>query len=259
MTNATTKNTNASAKANAGNPGKPAELQVLPATIQAMTAKQLTAIAQSAIDADSALGLATATHGATYAACAASLRSGIDTGLTSNLAVKEYLARVNKFASVVADSFFKSYKGEDKAEVLKRKVEAIKKGVTRDNSKALWVSPKPELSQTEAATIAREKDAKRKEEERAVKAKLTALKKASPKMEEKELIKIAKADVKLESREVRESIKAVANDARILQQGCELMAAFSLRIKEQCEVDTGDVQARIAALIVAVQSITPKA
>jgi beta-glucosidase-like glycosyl hydrolase len=237
----------------------PAELQVLPVTIQAMTAKQLTVIAQSAIDADSALGLATSSHGATYAACAASLRSGIDTGLTSNLAVKEYLARVNNFATLVSTAFLKPYKGEDKSEVLKRKVEAIKKGVTRDNFKALWVSPKPELSQSEAATIAREKDAKRKEEERAVKAKIAALKKTMPKADEKELIKIAKADVKAESREMREESKASANDARILTQGCEMLAAFSLRISEQCEVDTDDVQAKIAALVIAIQAITPKA
>ena len=238
---------------------KPAELQVLPVTIQVMPVKQLTAIAQSAIDADNALGLATSSHGVTYAACAASLRAGIATGLTSNLAVKEYLSRVNKFASLVADSFLKPYKGEDKAEVLKRKVEAIKKGVSRDNAKALWVSPKPELSQTESATIAREKDAKRKEEERAVKAKIAVLKKASPKMEEKELVKLAKEEVKAESREVREESKAAANDARILTQGCEMLAAFSLKLGEQCEVDVTDIQLRIAATIAAMKAIIPTA
>jgi len=237
---------------------KPAELQVLPVAIQALTAKQVAIIAQTAIDADNALGLATSSHGVTYAACAASLRAGINTGLTSNHAVKEYLARVNTFASLVAAAFLKPYKGEDKAEVLKRKVEAIKKGVSRDNSKALWNSPKPELAQSEVARLAREKDATRKEESRAVAAKVKELQKVtkagtSPEEVEKE----AKALVKAETREAREETKAAMNDARILQQGCDMLAAFSLKLGEQCEVDVTDIQLRIAATIAAMKAIIP--
>jgi hypothetical protein len=38
-----------------------------------------------------------------------------------------------------------------------------------------------------------------------------------------------------------------------------MLAAFSSRIGEQCEVDSKDVQAKIAALVIAIQAITPKA
>jgi len=65
--------------------------------------------------------------------------------------------------------------------------------------------------------------------------------------------------VKAETREAREETKAAMNDARILQQGCDMLAAFSLKLGEQCEVDVADIKAKIAATIVAIQAIKPKA
>ena len=237
---------------------KPAALVVIPKAITTMTASQLKAIVHKAIEADVALGLSQASHGVTYAACAADLRIGIDTGLTNTAATKEYFARVDGFSQGVSIAFFKAYQGADKSDCIKRKVEAIKKGISRDNAKALWVNPKPEMAQSEVAKLAREKDAKRKEESRAIAAKTKELQKTvkagtSPEEVEKE----AKALVKAESREAREETKAAANDARILQQGCDMLAAFSLKMGEQCEVNVADIQLRIASTISAMKAIIP--
>jgi hypothetical protein len=237
----------------------PAELQVLPTAVVLMADSKIKGIAAIAIKADNDLKKSQAGVLASYAECSASLRSGIPSGLTDQASFDEYTKRLDIFVTTVADAYIAGYTELDRKEVLDRKIVAIKKGISRYNDKALWKNPKEPKSQTVQAQELRAKAAADKATSRAVAARVKVLQKELPKADEKELIKIAKADVKLETREMREERKASANDARILTQGCEMLAAFSSRIGEQCEVDSKDVQAKIAALVIAIQAITPKA
>jgi Ca2+-dependent lipid-binding protein len=237
----------------------PAELQALPKVVAPMADSKIKGIAAIAIKADKDLAASHVKHGESYAECTASLRNGIPSGLTDQANYDEYKKRLDLFVTTVADAYIANYTASDKKEVLGRKIVAIKKSISRYNDKALWKNPKEPKSQTVQAQELRAKVAADKATSRAVAARVKVLQKELPKADEKELIKIAKADVKLETREMREERKASANDARILTQGCEMLAAFSSRIGEQCEVDSKDVQAKIAALVIAIQAITPKA
>jgi len=249
MKNQTTKNTNA-VKA-------PAELQVLPKTIATMSDSKIKGIADIAIKAEKDLAVGFVKYGEAYAECSAGLRNGILSGLTDQANFDEYKKRLDLFVATVSNAFIAKYTASDKTEVLGRKIVAIKKGISRYNEKALWKNPKEPKSQTVQAQELRAKAAADKATSRAVAARVKVLQKASPKMEEKELVKLAKEDVKLETREAREETKAAMNDARLLQSGCEMLAAFSLKLGEQCEIDVTDIQLRIAATIAAMRAIIP--
>ena len=236
---------------------KPAELQVLPQTIATMSDSKIKGIAALAIKAEKDLAAGFVKYGESYAECTAGLRDGIVSGLTDQASYDEYKKRLDLFVATVADAYIAKYTASDKTEVLGRKIVAIKKSISRYNEKALWKNPKEPKSQTVQAQELRAKAAADKATSRAVAARVKVLQKASPKMEEKELVKLAKEDVKLETREAREETKAAANDARLLQSGCEMLAASSLKLGEQCEVDVTDIQLRIAATIAAMKAIIP--
>ena len=252
MTN-TTKNTNTkTVKA-------PAELQVLPKVVAPMADSKIKGIAAVAIKADKDLAASNVKHGESYAECTAGLRNGILSGLTDQANFDEYKKRLDLFVATVSNAYIAGYTASDKKEVLDRKIVAIKKSISRYNEKALWVNPKEPKSQTVQAQELRAKAAADKATSRAVNARVKVLQKELPKMEEKELVKLAKEDVKLETREIRDNRKASANDARILTKGCEMLAAFGKRCADDVELNTMDLQAKIAALVIAIQAITPKA
>jgi hypothetical protein len=227
-------------------------------TIAVMNADVLQAIAAKGIAADSKLGLAQQAHGKTYAVCAAELRAGIASGLTSTEAFNEYRRRANDFAAKVAAARMRDYEGDDKAEATARHVAAINKGIDRDNKKAAYVAPKAEREEGEKAEAARKAEATRKATEREVAKLVKDLHKRTPDADEKDIKQQAKAIVQAQTKEARDEAKEqtrfAANEAKMLEQ----LAAFKARLPEVFQADVREVQLQIAAVIANLKHIQTK-
>jgi hypothetical protein len=169
-----------------------------------MSEETLQAIITKAVQADADFDKATKKLASIYTECSASLRTGIESNLYDDLMAKEYARRRSTYVESVVNTRFASYTGEDKPEVLKRAYDAMIKGIFRDNSKALWVSPKPATERDEKKLA---RDAERKVIEREVEKKVAVLAKKEPAADVKALRAAVKHEIMAKTKEEREAHK----------------------------------------------------
>lgn len=221
-----------------------------------MPANILQEIIAKAVKADAVFAKADKAHKSIYTECAASLRSGIESAVCSDIMLKEYDRRRSEYVAGVITARLSDYAGEDKKEVFERARLAMMQGIKVDNVKAYWISPKSETVK-EAAKLESEKA--RAEINRTVEKLVKVAIKKQPNADEKALRTAIKQEVMAESKEERDTKRETEAFIKSESVFIDKLRGLNVTMAACFMGDVREDQLRLAALIASLMDKQTKA